>query len=141
MKKNVASQVIGVQMITAADGTDFAGTVTCTISKDGAALAASGGTGPTLDATGYYTYVPTQAETNYDHIAFHFTGTGAISTTVQVYPDQLTYTVANKLDVNVLTWNGTAVATPTTAGVPKVDMARINGTAVTGDGGATPWGA
>ena len=85
MKKNVASQLIGVQMTTAADGTDFAGAVTCTIAKDGAAPVASGGTGPTLQATGYYEYNPTQAETNYDHIAFHFTGTGAITATVQVY--------------------------------------------------------
>ena len=85
MKKNVASQFIGVQMITAADGTDFTGSITCTIAKDGAALGASGGTGPTHQATGYYEYAPTQAETNADHIAFHFVGTGAISTTVQVY--------------------------------------------------------
>ena len=85
MKKNVASQFIGVQMTTAADGTDFAGAVTCTIAKDGAAPVASGGTGPTLQATGYYEYSPSQAETNYDHIAFHFVGTGAISVTLQVY--------------------------------------------------------
>ena len=85
MKKNVATQFVGVQMITAADGTDFAGAVTCTVAKDGGALTASGGTGPTLQATGYYEYEPTQAETDADHIAFHFTGTGAISTSVQVY--------------------------------------------------------
>jgi hypothetical protein len=104
MKKNVASQLIGVQMITAADGTDFTGSITCTIAKDGAAPVASAGTGPTHQATGYYEYNPTQAETNYDHIAFHFTGTGAISTTVQVYTDTVTGDVANILvDTGVLT--------------------------------------
>ncbi len=85
MKKNVASQLIGVQMITAADGSDFTGSVTVTIAKDGAAPAASGGTGPTHQSGGYHEYNPTQAETNYGHIAFVFAGSGAITTTVQVY--------------------------------------------------------
>ena len=35
MKKNIAAQDIGVQMITAADGTVFTGTVTVYITGDG----------------------------------------------------------------------------------------------------------
>ena len=85
MKKNVASQVIGVQMITAADGTAFTGTVTVVITVDGGTQSASGGTGPTHEGNGFHSYVPTQAETNGDHVAFTFTGTGAIPATVQVY--------------------------------------------------------
>lgn len=85
MKKNVASQVIGVQMTTAADGTAFTGAVTALITIDGGTQSASGGTGPTHEGNGFHTYLPTQAETNGDHIAFTFTGTGAITSTVQVF--------------------------------------------------------
>jgi len=85
MKKNTAGQVVGVQMITAADGTAFTGTVTVVVTIDGGTQSASGGTGPTHEGNGFHSYLPTQAETNGDHVAFTFTGTGAIPTTVQVY--------------------------------------------------------
>jgi hypothetical protein len=86
MKKNVASQTIGAQMVTAADGTAFTGTVTVVITGDAGTQSASGGTGPTHEGNGYYSYLPTQAETNFDHVAFTFIGTGAVPATVQVYP-------------------------------------------------------
>jgi hypothetical protein len=85
MKKNVASQLIGVQMTTAADGTDFTSAITCEVTIDGGTKTASGGTGPTHEGEGFFTYIPTQAETNGDHIAFSFAASGAISATVQVY--------------------------------------------------------
>lgn len=85
MKKNVASQVIGAQMVTAADGTAFTGTVSVVVTVDNGTQSASGGTGPTHKGNGYHSYSPTQAETNGDHIAFTFTGTGAVPVTVQVY--------------------------------------------------------
>ena len=85
MKKNVASQSIGVQMITAADGTAFTGTVTVLVTIDNGTQSASGGTAPVHEGNGYHSYTPTQAETNGDHIAFTFTGTGAIPATVQVF--------------------------------------------------------
>lgn len=44
---------------------------------------------------------------------------------VKVQTDKLTFSVANQIDANVLDWNGTAVATPNTAGVPLVDT-RVN---------------
>lgn len=37
---------------------------------------------------------------------------------VKTQTDKLAFTVANKIDANVYTWNGTAVATPATAGYP-----------------------
>src|SRR3972149_1176746 len=40
----------------------------------------------------------------------------------------LTYTVSNKVDANVYTWNGTAVATPDTAGYPVVTVKDGTGT-------------
>ncbi len=85
MKINVAGQVIGVEMITAADGSAFTGSVTALITIDGGTQSASGGTGPTHEGNGLHTYLPTQAETNGDHVAFTFTGAGAIPATVQVY--------------------------------------------------------
>lgn len=87
MKKNVASQSIGSQMTTAADGTNFTGTVTVYVTGDnGSQTLGSVGSGVcTHEGNGYHSYAPAQAETNYDHIAFTFIGTGAISSTVQVF--------------------------------------------------------
>ena len=117
MKKNVASQVIGAQMITAADGTAFTGSVTVAVTGDGGTQATgSVGSGAcTHEGSGFHTYVPAQAETNYSHVAFTFTGTGAIPVTVQVYPQ---------------VWGST---------YPQVDTKAINSATVTGDGNATPW--
>ena len=87
MKKNVASQSIGAQMITAADGTNFTGTVTVVITIDNGTQSSSGGTAPAHEGNGYHSYTPTQAETNGDHLAFTFTGSGAISHTVQTFTE------------------------------------------------------
>lgn len=38
----------------------------------------------------------------------------------------LTFTVAAKLDANVYTWNGTAVSSPATAGIPEVNIKNVN---------------
>lgn len=84
MFRNVASQVIGAQMLTAADGTAFTGTVSVSVLKDGGTQAAGGGT-VTHEGNGFHSYVPTQSETDAAHVAFTFTGTGAAPATVQVY--------------------------------------------------------
>ena len=87
VKKNVASQVIGAEMVSATDGSAFTGSVTVYVTGDGGTQAAgSVGSGAcTHEGNGYHTYVPAQAETNYNHVAFTFTGTGAIPVTVQVF--------------------------------------------------------
>jgi len=85
MKKNIASQSIGVEMITAADGTAFAGAVSVSVTIDNGTQAAGVGTAPAHEGNGYHSYTPTQAETNGNHLAFTFTGTGAIPATVQLY--------------------------------------------------------
>lgn len=87
MKKNVASQVIGAQMVSATDGSAFTGSVTCYVTGDGGTQAAgSVGSGACAhEGNGFHSYAPAQAETNYDHIAFTFTGTGAVPATIQVY--------------------------------------------------------
>lgn len=120
MRKNVASQVVGAQMIAAADGTAFTGSVTVAVTGDGGTQATgSVGSGAcTHEGGGFHTYAPAQAETNYSHVAFTFSGTGAIPVTVQVYPNQITYTVAGQVDANVQ---------------------YINDAEVVGNGDETPW--
>lgn len=87
MKKNVASQVVGCQMVSASDGSAFTGSVTVSVTGDaGTQATGSVGSGAcTHEGNGFHTYAPAQAETNYDHVAFTFTGTGAIPATVQIY--------------------------------------------------------
>jgi hypothetical protein len=87
MKKNVASQVIGAQLVSASDGSAFTGAVTVYVTGDGGTQAAgSVGAGAcTHEGNGFHTYLPAQAETNYDHIAFTFVGSGAVPSTVQMF--------------------------------------------------------
>lgn len=83
MRKNTASQTIGAQVINATTGAAFTGSVTAIVTGDGGTQ--GGGGACTHEGNGFHTYLPTQAETNYDHVAFTFTGSGAIPVTVQVY--------------------------------------------------------
>ena len=87
MKKNVASQHIGSQMITAADGTAFTSTVTVYVTGDnGTQALGSVGSGVCVsEGNGFHSYEPAQAETNYDFVAFTFIGTGAIPSTVEIF--------------------------------------------------------
>lgn len=87
MKKNVASQAVGAQMVSASDGSAFTGAVTVYVTGDaGTQAAGSVGAGAcTHEGNGFHTYAPAQAETNYDHVAFTFVGTGAVPATVQIY--------------------------------------------------------
>jgi len=87
VKKNVASQVVGAQMVSATDGSAFTSAVTVSVTGDGGTQATgSVGSGAcTHEGNGFHTYAPAQAETNYDHVAFTFTGTGAVPATVQIY--------------------------------------------------------
>src|SRR6187455_3462296 len=89
MKKNVSGQKTGVQMVSASDGSAFTGSVTVYVTGDaGTQAVGSVGSGAcTHEGNGYHTYAPAQAETNYDLVAFTFTGTGAIPVTVQVATD------------------------------------------------------
>jgi len=105
MKKNVASQTVAVQMVTAASGVAFALTASAFVTIDGATQTAAGGTGPILEGNGHYSYTPTQAETNGDHLAFTFTGTGAIPVTIQTWT-----TFPQTVDNNVLAAGATGFA-------------------------------
>ena len=87
MKKNVAGQKVGAQMVSATDGSAFIGPVTAYVTLDaGTQAAGSVGSGAcTHEGNGYHTYAPAQAETNGDLAAFTFIGTGAVPATVQIY--------------------------------------------------------
>lgn len=87
MRKNTSGQKIGCQMVSATDGSAFTGSVTVSVTGDaGTQATGSVSSGAcTHEGNGYHTYAPAQAETNYDLVAFTFTGTGAVPVTVQVY--------------------------------------------------------
>lgn len=84
MKKNVASQSIGAQVITASDGSEFTGVVSVSVTVDSGTQTVGAGT-VTHKGKGYHSYSITQSETNGDHIGITFSATGAITTTVQTY--------------------------------------------------------
>jgi hypothetical protein len=87
MKKNTSGQIIGAQIIDASDGSNFSGSVTVYVTIDGGtqAIGTVGSGVCTNEGNGFYSYAPSQAETNGNHIAFTFVGTGAVGATVQVY--------------------------------------------------------
>ncbi len=87
MQKNVAGQKIGAQLVSSADGSAFTAAVTVAVTGDaGTQAAGSVGSGAcTHEGNGYHTYAPSQAETNFDLVAFTFTGTGAVPATVQIF--------------------------------------------------------
>lgn len=88
MQKNVASQKIGAQLVSATDGSVFTSTVTVYVTKDAGtqAIGATASGVCTHEGNGYHTYAPTQGETNADLVAFTFIGSGAVTATVQVFP-------------------------------------------------------
>ena len=96
MKKNTASQIVGVQMITAADGTAFTGSVTCSYTIDGGTQ--TSGATVTHEGNGFHTMPVSATLSNGDHIGFTFIGTGAIPATVQVYTN-FPQTVDNKTGI------------------------------------------
>lgn len=85
MRKNIAGQVVTAQLISSSDGSNVtSGTTNVFVLGDGGTQAAGGGT-VTHEGNGTWSYTPTQAETNYDHVVFTFTNASAISAAIQVY--------------------------------------------------------
>ena len=86
MLKGVAGQAIGSQVLNASTGAAFVGPVTVHVTGDGGVQTQGQVLGGlcTHEGNGYHSYQPSQAETNYNLIAFTFVGSGAIPATVQV---------------------------------------------------------
>lgn len=103
MKKNVGSQIIGIQMVSATDGSAFTSAVTVYVTGDGGtqAVGSVSSGACTHKGNGFHTYVPAQAETNYAHVAFTFIGTGAVPATVQVYTS-FPQTVDNATNISAI---------------------------------------
>ena len=71
MRKNVASQTISAQLNSKTDGSAVtSGTTTVYVTGDAGTQASGGGT-VTHEGQGCWSYVPTQAETNYSHVSFN----------------------------------------------------------------------
>lgn len=112
MRRNVSGQVIGAQMVSATDGSAFTGSVTCYVTGDGGTQAAgSVGSGACAhEGNGFHTYAPAQAETNYSHAAYTFTGSGAVPVTVQVFPRAYDANGVASADVTHIGADATALA-------------------------------
>lgn len=111
MKKNVAGQIVGAEVL---NGTAaFAGSVTVYVTGDGGtqAVGTVGSGATTHEGNGFHTYAPSQAETNYDQVAFTFVPTSGRATTVTLYPRE-TYVPVNIKQVNGYTLTGDGDATP-----------------------------
>lgn len=86
MRKNTAGQYVGFQVYSTTDGTPVtSGSPTIYVTKDGGTQASGGGT-VTHEGNGQWTYQPTQAETNGNHVVYSFSLSGAMAGPVNVFP-------------------------------------------------------
>jgi len=85
MRKNIASQLVSAQLLSATDGSDITtGVVTVEVTIDSNTQTTGTGT-ISHEGNGLWNYTPTQAETNGNHIVFTFKHGNAITTSIQVY--------------------------------------------------------
>lgn len=142
MFKNVASQTIDVfafDYSTGAPKTGDAANISVYLSKNDGTLTQLTDTSATevssTNAPGWYRFDVSQTESNADKLLF--TGKSSTSNvTVVCGPARYTrpsgfgdLTIANNATAaNVTRWNGTAVASPDTAGYPKVTIKSGTGT-------------
>lgn len=76
---------MSAHLIATADGSDVTtGTTTVYVTGDGGTQA-SGGTA-THEGNGSWSFLPSQANTNYDHVIFTFENASAVNVDVQIYP-------------------------------------------------------
>lgn len=102
MRKNVASQVVCFQAVSTTDGSAVtAGTPTIYYTIDGGTQGTGAGTS-THEGNGCWSYVPAQAETNGNHVAYTFSLSGAVSQTVNIYPGSYDYTDSVRLGLTAL---------------------------------------
>lgn len=122
MRKNTASQYVAFQMNSATDGSAVtAGTPTVYYTIDGGAQGTGAGTA-THEGNGQWSYAPTQAETNGDHVAFTMVLASAISQTVNVWPVSFDPTDAVRMGLTALP-NANADAA---GGLPISDAGGLN---------------
>jgi len=83
-------------------------------------------------ASGIYYLDITATEMNADTVAIIVKATSVITFSIVMYPDS-----GGDITVNVGYWNGTAVATPATAGIPDVNVKNIDNDAASASGTVT----
>lgn len=126
LKKNTAGQHIKFGLTNATTGAPLTGaSPSGGVTLDGGTQTACVGVFTEL-GLGQYDYAPTQGETNGINGGYAFTATNAVGpVNYNVYFD--TVDANGLVQVDVADWNGTAVATPATAGIPDVNVTEING--------------
>lgn len=89
VRRNVAGQVIGAQLVNKTDGTPVtSGSTEVYVTGDGGTAALGTGTVSGLavhEGNGFWSYTPAQSETDYEHIAFTFVNASAVTASPQVY--------------------------------------------------------
>lgn len=124
MYKNVSGQKIAVYAYDTATGapvTGDAANITGKLSKDGASQASTNDTNPSEIGDGEYVFDMTQAETSADLLVLTVS---SATPNVRIEPVHI-YTRPGTSSVtpsNVTQWSGSSVASPDTAGYPKVTI-------------------
>lgn len=125
MRKNISGQVVTAQLISLSDGSNVTtGTVTVFVTGDGGTQTSGGGT-VTHEGNGTWSYLPTQVETNFNHVVFTFTHASAITAAIQLYtisfdPHDVTNLGLSNLDATVSSRSTFNPATDTVANVTLV---------------------
>lgn len=83
MLKNIASQVISALLLDTLGAPVTTGTTSVYVTGD-AGTQSLGGTA-IHEGNGLWTFLPSQANTNYDHIAFTFVNGGAVNSNIQLF--------------------------------------------------------
>jgi hypothetical protein len=87
--KNVSGQAVAASLVSKTDGSNVTGG-SCTVYVLGdAGTQGTGGGTVTDEGNSCWSYQPTQAETNYNHVAYTFVHASAVSQTVNLYPTVL----------------------------------------------------
>lgn len=150
MRRNTSGQVIGAQMIDAADGSAFTGSVTVYVTIDGGtqAVGSVGSGACTHKGNGLHDYAPAQGETDGARIAWTFIGTGAVPVTIQVYTTspqtgdsfaRLGEPAGASVSADLAGLGGRIPAALSANGNILADMQEINGVPLVGDGDGTPF--
>lgn len=128
-RKNVAYRVTFPILDADGDLVTGAASLDSEISKDGGTFADCTNEATEIaTSSGVYFLDLTSTEMNADTVAIivKTSTSGAKTTTLVMYPEE-----SGDYRADVVQWNGTAVATPTVAGVPEVDVTHFNGVAGT----------
>lgn len=112
MLRNVAEQPVRAQLINLSTGLPFSGTVTVYVTGDdaGQILGTVGSGEATAEGNGLFTYLPSDAETDFDQVSYTFVGDGAIPVSRHFNPRPVSDTgLVMKLGMNVTNELGSAV--------------------------------